>query len=524
MAARSDDRSARRLPPDGDDRKDVKRPWSVPELNRLLATARHELGDIAGIPAGRWWSALLLTLLDTGSCPAGVLGAPLSAYDPAQGRVTLGRFTFELHFHTVAAFEAIRGIRRERLLPWPKDRGGTSFTMLIRDYRTLLYRAGLPQTKANLFDRMRVTARADDRVLDHINTRFAFQPRADKPTFPRAPRASEARPDRTRIKTQPIIAPAPPGAVTVLGFFDDSYRVVRMATSSAANVNTRRAELQRFDRWLKRQATMDDLSEDAIERFMASLLTERRSPATVNKYRRVLMALWSYAWKKRKGCSPPGDVPKLREPKRLPVAWSQEEMARLLEAAAETRGDVCGIPARVFWPALICTIYDTGLRITAAMSIPTARLNLATGWILATHDTQKQKADQAFKLHPETLKLLLLTGPHERETLFPWPFVDRRKTLVRALNGILIRAGLPHGARDKFHKIRRTHATYLADVAGEQAAQYSLGHSSASVTRGYLDPTKFRRRTETVDILERPAWTMPEFRTSTCSPLEKGPT
>jgi integrase len=54
------------------------------------------------------------------------------------------------------------------------------------------------------------------------------------------------------------------------------------------------------------------------------------------------------------------------------------------------------------------------------------------------------------------------------------------------LNKILERAGLPKDRRCKFHKIRKTTASYYEAAGG--SAQRLLDHSSPAVTRKYLDP------------------------------------
>jgi integrase len=50
---------------------------------------------------------------------------------------------------------------------------------------------------------------------------------------------------------------------------------------------------------------------------------------------------------------------------------------------------------------------------------------------------------------------------------------------------VLARAGLPTDAKSKFHRIRRTVASYY-EAAGGNATEL-LGHSSRKVTTAYLD-------------------------------------
>jgi integrase len=114
---------------------------------------------------------------------------------------------------------------------------------------------------------------------------------------------------------------------------------------------------------------------------------------------------------------------------------------------------------------------------------------------------------EVFRLHPQTIELLQQMKPHGRELLFPWPWTNLARTLYPQFGAILRAAGLPDTARDKFHKIRRTSATYLADVAGEVEAQKHMGHSTVGLTiKYYIDPTKLTRRINAADVIQRPDW------------------
>jgi hypothetical protein len=125
----------------------------------------------------------------------------------------------------------------------------------------------------------------------------------------------------------------------------------------------------------------------------------------------------------------------------------------LLHVAQQTRDKIGKLPAKVFWPALILVIYDTGLRITALTSIPMADVDLARGWVTVRADLQKQKAEQVFELHPDTIACLAKM-PVGRAMLFPLPI--RLPALRERLRKLLIQAGLRATRYDLFHKLRRT--------------------------------------------------------------------
>jgi integrase len=78
-------------------------------------------------------------------------------------------------------------------------------------------------------------------------------------------------------------------------------------------------------------------------------------------------------------------------------------------------------------------------------------------------------------------------GPND--LVFPWP---RTKSYIwKRLEIILQRAGLPSGRRDKFHKIRKTTASYFEAAGGN--SQRLLDHADAKTTRKYHDPRVVRQ-------------------------------
>ena len=242
----------------------------------------------------------------------------------------------------------------------------------------------------------------------------------------------------------------------------------------------------------------------------------RASPATVNKHRAHLLALWRFARKKKRLSGDEPDIEKTKEYKRIPEAWSLDEFQRLLTAATKADGTIVGIPAGSWWLALLLLMYDTGLRISAVMQLPANAMT--DGHLRVAAETQKQGAEQHFRLHEQTLAALTQMDGSRRtaaelakERLFPWPMDPGGdwRTLRGAYRKILKAAGLPHGPREMFHKLRRTSATLLAAELGEEAASKHLGHSGLNVTRRYLDPSKIEQKSA-VDALPRPKIPLPK--------------
>jgi len=109
----SRDSHARKLCPQGIGNSSLP----VGHLDRLLSIARQAEGEISGIPTANWWSALLLTILDTGVAPKALLAAQFSDY--RDGRIAVGLITYELHPRAVAAIRDLGPEPRANLFPWP---------------------------------------------------------------------------------------------------------------------------------------------------------------------------------------------------------------------------------------------------------------------------------------------------------------------------------------------------------------------------------------------------------------------
>ncbi|MBX3448203.1 MAG: site-specific integrase [Planctomycetaceae bacterium] len=481
-------------------------PWSRTELERLFAAARTLPGDVAGIPAARWWVALQMVLLDTGLSVSALLAVPKIDYDRRTGTLVVGLIGYRLHARSVEALDAIRFHELERLLPWPLDNGKPPFHMLLRRYKELLFRAGLPHVSANLFDRLRRTARQSPDILDRLN--FDAPLPVARPAPPQDVRRRTLMPrhspGKTTVGGPEVYRIEIVGERTLKHLFETSYLPQRLPEADVGTIEQYRDVVEFLAGFLACDPTVDCLSDDLVERFLAYRKQLGRANSTINRYRCYLLALWRHAWRKKLVSDLPRDVICYPTAKRLPEAWSTEEVARILTAAAAQPGAVCGIPAGRYWVALILTLYDTGLRIAALMAARTSDLN-EDGWLSVPAEVQKQDADQAFRLHADTLAALQATDFRSRELLFPFHQPEWRATLIARYRRILKRAGLARGRRDLFHKLRRTCATAICDRHGWVAAQQHLGHSTLDMTKRYVDPRKLNRAHTAADSISRPA-------------------
>lgn len=249
-----------------------------------------------------------------------------------------------------------------------------------------------------------------------------------------------------------------------------------------------------------------DLSRKLAVDYRTWLVDQKRSSETVASKWNNLRVLWRYAHKLGLADAPPDDLPAIKKRKRKPKAWQLDEMERLIQAAYQAR------PGRGWegrhWVALLLVIYDTGLRISSALKIKTTQLSLERATLRSPAEDQKDGEELVFPLHAQTVLAIRDALEAPRDLLFPWPF--SREVIWRRYEEILIAAQLlPANASDaerrraKFHKLRRTSASWLESVC-PGAATAHLGHSDRSTTvKSYLDPEITRSQVNAVEALPR---------------------
>lgn len=315
-------------------------------------------------------------------------------------------------------------------------------------------------------------------------------------------------------------------------FFGEVYRPIKLRGRSPLTIQGYDEAIRVYERYWRSleppgRAALPVPAEALLDELVGGYLLSRTdiSPASRNKDLRYLSALSKLAAEKGLIAKPLG-LKEEDEPKRKPRCWSVEELEKLLAviSAMNTpknrrllryrRSRIGDTPAAYWWLALILVVYNTGVRISAVMSILVEDLDLVRGTVLIRAENQKDKEDQEVSLIPETLAALQLVKPERLTRLFQeWPF-DKAKatgthrkhrwsTLTHHLSVLLEAAGLPTTRRDKFHKLRKTFCTQVARKRGKETARELMGHSSQSVTDVYIDP-RFMELPSVADIISRP--------------------
>jgi len=248
-----------------------------------------------------------------------------------------------------------------------------------------------------------------------------------------------------------------------------------------------------------------DLTVDLIADCMEWRHEAGSSNATCNGLRAVARALWKEAHKKGFHGDPPGEVEKYRKLKREPVCWSIEEFEQILAAASELAGWVGPFPRSTWLLALLWTVYNSGGRISAVMSIRWDWIDLGEQRLVIEPEVQKDKEGQVVTLQSEVVEALAELRQRRSPGVFDdWPY-DRTQwgwpALNKLLREVIVSAGLRPSVdrvsrRDLWHKIRRVFATYVTKEAGIEVACDLLGHCDVSITWGYVDKSKLDRQSQ----------------------------
>lgn len=282
-------------------------------------------------------------------------------------------------------------------------------------------------------------------------------------------------------------------------FFSNVYAPLRLRGKSDNTIRLYGCTLRSFDKFLKHAATLDDLDDLVVSRFLAHRASVR-SAFTSEKERTQLLSLWRFACDRgmvpRRPCVPPTPLPE-----RIPTAWTVDQIRSLIRATDKEAGMIDKVPASLFFRALVSVLWETAERIGAIMSVQVADYQNGVLLVRAEHRKGK-KRDKLYSLSLSTQHLVeqMVRGRAPSKCIFSW---DRPKTaLWNAFGKVVRRAGLSDGRRSKFHMLRRSSATHYAAGGGDATAL--LDHSSPRIARQYyVDPRFIASGPRPCDILPR---------------------
>jgi integrase len=225
-----------------------------------------------------------------------------------------------------------------------------------------------------------------------------------------------------------------------------------------------------------------DPTADSVIGWLAAMPDQ---PATRNRKRRYLLALLRDARRHGLVGTWIEDVPKAIEFERLPRAWTVAEFGRLLAACHRVTESYVGVRGDLWWRSFLLSLWYSGVRVQTLLSTTTDNLDLATATLVV--NSTKDRRQILYALPADNVEAIRAMWS-QRQLVWPWPYADHKKTLLRRIRMLIAWAELPQ-LLQPFHSVRRSVASYITSRTGLAAACEYLDHCRPSITaRFYVDP------------------------------------
>ena len=268
-------------------------------------------------------------------------------------------------------------------------------------------------------------------------------------------------------------------------FFESHYLAHNPSTSPKTIVLYRNT-FRLFGQWLGRRPVIADLDNVTVGKYLADLYRSPRRPATVNKERAQLLAVWRMAH--TLGMVRLGPlIKKLKEPESTPTALSIDDLKQLRLSFDRLEGSTSRMPNKSIIAACFDLQYTTAERIGAVLQLRWDDVDFTNRSVTFRAEVRKCGTRGIVRTVPAfALRSVEALRPwNSSDEIFPGMYGTTKIHLL--YNRLFKRAGVSRPKGKSSHLLRSTHATYL-NLAGGNATE-SLGHSSPDVTRkSYLDP------------------------------------
>jgi integrase/recombinase XerD len=274
----------------------------------------------------------------------------------------------------------------------------------------------------------------------------------------------------------------------------EGFLALLAARRSPHTVEAYRRDLKALATWLGREPAT--VSTEELERYLAELRAQglagstiARRAAAIRSYFRHLVLLGQC------GDNPAAELALPRRTRRLPRTLSPGEAERLVEAARGTG------PRDLRDRALVELLYGAGLRVSEAVGLEKGGVDLDARLVRCIGKGNKERIVPVGRQAVDALRRYLSRGR---------PYLDRRhrpELFLNAQGGPLTRAGAflilrrlaaragLEPERIHPHLLRHSFATHLLEGGADlRSVQEMLGHADLSTTELYTHVTDRRRR------------------------------
>jgi integrase/recombinase XerD len=284
------------------------------------------------------------------------------------------------------------------------------------------------------------------------------------------------------------------GAVTATDPDVERFVLLLGARRSPRTVDAYRRDLAALA--VFRSGPVGDASLDELERWLASMRAAGLAPSTiarrvsaVRSYFRHLVLIGT------KTENPAASLQLPRRTRTLPRVLSPVETERLIDAATGTT------PRSLRDRALVELLYGAGLRVSEAVGLEKSSVALEERVVRVLGKGGKERLVPLGRPAAESVRRYLALGrPHLDRRYRPELFLNARGgALTRAgafliLRKLALKAGLEPG-RVHPHLLRHSFATHLLEGGADlRSVQEMLGHADLGTTERYTHVSDRRRR------------------------------
>jgi len=239
---------------------------------------------------------------------------------------------------------------------------------------------------------------------------------------------------------------------------------------------------------------IDDVTDELVNWFLMQMQSEgKHYDKTVKGYRDAMQCVRQAAWEHGLTDVRPGRVRRIKVRRKLPSAWTIEEVRMLVKAAEKLPGKVAGIDVgRSLWfSAYVHLLWCTGLRVGDVLTIEWSAVFQRTKNDAAVYLVQsKQNHPVLCGLSARAVRLATdIRNRTDSPLVLPWP--GARCILDRWFRRLVKRSGIrPGGTR----WIRRGAASKVEQEQPGMASKF-LGHLTPGLAaKHYLDPSITNQR------------------------------
>jgi integrase/recombinase XerD len=274
----------------------------------------------------------------------------------------------------------------------------------------------------------------------------------------------------------------------------ESFLLLLAARRSPRTVDAYRRDLAAF------AATIDgrigETTTDEIEAWLAAMRADGRAPATIARRLAAVRAyLRHLTLIGTRSDNPAASIAGPRRPRTVPRTLSPAEAERLVETAGGTS------PRAMRDRALVELLYGAGLRVSEAIGLVKASVDLDQRIVRVVGKGSKERLVPLGRPAADAVRRYMALGrPHLDRRHRPDLFLNARGGALTRAGAFLIlrrladRAGLEPG-RVHPHLLRHSFATHLLEGGADlRSVQEMLGHADVGTTERYTHVSDRHRR------------------------------